>query len=63
MPILADLASPVGSVRLLGLATMSSPGDLRRRLGRAVDAFGARGVQARSSVVALDEYRNAVAVG
>lgn len=62
-PILADLASPVGSVHLLGLATRCAPKILEHRLDRATVGFTERGVPARYSVVALDDYRNAVAVG
>ncbi|TNE85326.1 MAG: Na-K-Cl cotransporter [Deltaproteobacteria bacterium] len=61
--VLADLASPVGSVHLLGLATVAEPAELDHRLDRAANALITKGVPARYSVVALDDYRNAVSVG
>ncbi|HHO54006.1 MAG TPA: hypothetical protein ENK18_24830 [Deltaproteobacteria bacterium] len=61
--LLMDLAQPDGSIRLLGLAAEQPAAELGRRLARLSDAMGERGVRATWSMIDLDEYPKALAVG
>lgn len=61
--LLMDLAQPDGSIRLLGLATEQPAAQLGKRLARLSGSMGERHVRTTWSMIDLDAYPKALAVG